>query len=217
MTTMVSAPEARVVLHDVSWSLYEQILAEHDEKSSPRFTYDRGELEIFVLSYEHEGLNRLINDLVAVLGLEWNVEYCNAGSTTFKREDLERGFEPDSCFYVQRAAQIAGKKRLDLTIDPPPDLVVEIDVTHSSLDKLALFAAVGVPEVWRYDGQRLRVLGLAGERYVELERSRALPLLRSAHLVELLEASQQMPRTAWLRRVRTWAQMQGEPDPHASA
>lgn len=217
MATMVSSPEARVVLHDISWSLYEQILAEHDEKSSPRFTYDRGELEILVLSYEHEDLNRLINDLVVVLGLEWNIEYCNAGSTTFKREDLERGFEPDSCFYVQRAVQIAGKKRLDLTIDPPPDLVVEIDVTHSSLDKLSLFAAVGVPEVWRYDGERIRVLGLEGDRYVEQERSRALPLLRTARLVELLETSQHMPRTAWLRHVRTWAQAQGEAGNNAGA
>ena len=208
MPTVLSPPEARVILHSISWSLYEQLLAEHEEKSSPRFAYDRGELEITVPSYEHEELNRLINDFIVVIAMEWNVEYCNAGSTTFKREDLERGFEPDSCFYVQRAGQIAGKKRLDLTVDPPPDLVLEVDITHPWLDKLSIFAAVGVPEVWRYDDERVRMLALTGDSYVEREQSLAFPALRSAHLVELLAASQQMPRTAWLRHVRAWAQTQ---------
>lgn len=204
--TVLSPPAERVVLHDVSWSLYEHILAEHDQRSSPHFVYDRGALEITVLSYEQEEINRLLNDLLVVLGLEWGVEYCNAGSTTFKREDLERGFEPDSCFYVQHAAQIAGKKRLDLLVDPPPDLVVEIDITHSSLDKLSIFAAVGVPEVWHHDGARIRMLGLVGERYEERTQSLAFPALRAVDLMTLLEASAQMPRTAWLRHVRAWAQ-----------
>jgi Uma2 family endonuclease len=206
MSTVLSLPEARVILHNISWSLYEQLLAAHEDKSSPHFVYDRGELEITVLSYEHEELNRLIDNCIAVIAMEWNIEYCNAGSTTFKREDLERGFEPDSCFYVQHAEQVAGKKRLDLPVDPPPDLVLEIDITHSSLDKLSIFAAVGVPEVWRYDGERVRMLALAGNSYVEREQSLAFPALRSTHLTELLAASQQMPRTAWLRHVCAWAQ-----------
>jgi len=208
MSTVLSPPEARVILHNISWSLYEQLLAEHEDKSSPLFVYDRGELEITVPSYEHEELNRLINDFIVVIAMEWNIEYCDAGSTTFKREDLERGFEPDSCFYVQRAGQIAGKKRLDLTVDPPPDLVLEVDITHPALDKLSIFAVVGVPEVWRYDGERVRMLTLAGDSYVEREQSLAFPALRSAHLAELLSASQQMPRTAWLRHVRAWARTQ---------
>ena len=98
MPTVLSPPEARVILHNISWSLYEQLLAEHEDKSSPRFVYDRGELEITVPSYEHEELNRLIDNCIAIIAMEWNIEYCDAGSTTFKREDLERGFEPDSCF-----------------------------------------------------------------------------------------------------------------------
>jgi Uma2 family endonuclease len=161
MSTVLSPPEARVILHNISWSLYEQLLAAHEDKSSPRFVYDRGELEITVPSYEHEELNRLIDNCIAIIAMEWNIEYCDAGSTTFKREDLERGFEPDSCFYVQHVEPIAGKKRLDLTVDPPPDLVLEVDITHPSLDKLSIFAVVGVPEVWRYDGEHVRMLALA--------------------------------------------------------
>src|SRR6266571_5572482 len=157
-------------------------------------------------SYAHEELNHLIARVVEIIATEMDLDYCNAGSTTFKREELERGFEPDSCFYVQRAGQIAGKKRLDLTVDPPPDLVLEVDITHPALDKLSIFAVVGVPEVWRYDGERVRMLALAGDSYVEREQSLAFPALRSAHLDELLAASQQMPRTAWLRHVRAWAQ-----------
>jgi Uma2 family endonuclease len=210
MPTVLSPPEARVILHNVSWLLYERLLAEHEDRSSPRFAYDRGELEISVPSYEHEELNRLIDNFIAIVALEWNIEYCNAGSTTFKREDLERGFEPDSCFYVQHAGQVAGKKRLDLTVDPPPDLVLEIDITHPSLDKLSIFAAVGVPEVWRYDGDHIRMLRLAGSSYVEHEGSLVFPSLQSEHLAELLAASQQMSRTAWLRHVRTWAQTQAQ-------
>jgi len=208
MSIVLSPPEARVILHNISWSLYEQLLAAHEDKSSPHFVYDRGELEITVLSYELEELNRLIDNCIAIIAMEWDIEYCNAGSTTFKREDLERGFEPDSCLYVQHAEQIAGKKRLDLMVDPPPDLVLEIDITHSSLDKLSIFAAVGVPEVWRYDGERVTMLGLASDRYVEHAQSLALPALQSVQLAALLVTSQQMPRTAWLRHVRAWAQLQ---------
>ena len=90
MPTVLSPPEARVILHNISWSLYEQLLAEHEDKSSPRFVYDRGELEITVPSYEHEELNRLIDNCIAIIAMEWNIEYCDAGSTTFKREDLNQ-------------------------------------------------------------------------------------------------------------------------------
>src|SRR5262249_24671611 len=115
MSTVLSPPKARVILHNISWSLYEQLLAAHEEQSSPHFVYDRGELEITVLSYEHEGLK-------------------------------------------------------------------EIDITHPSLNKLSIFAVVGVPEVWRYEGERVRMLTLTGDRYIEREQSLAFPALRSAPL-----------------------------------
>ena len=139
-----------VVLHGVSWATYECLLADFQDSHAAYFTYDRGVLEIMVLSFEHEKLNRLIHDLFTVIALEMNLEFVNAGSTTFKRIDLSRGSEPDTCFYIQHAEQVQDKDNIDLSVDPPPDLVIEIDITSPSLDKLPIYAQIGVPEIWRY-------------------------------------------------------------------
>src|SRR5439155_7660604 len=148
--SVVNRPSTdRVIVRNVSWETYERLLKDLENSSLPRLAYDHGVLEIMSPHLEHESANRALAAIIEITLEELDLDFINAGSTTFKREDLERGFEPDSCFYVQRAAQIAGKKRLDLTADPPPDLVLEIDITHPSLDKLSIFAAAGVPEVWR--------------------------------------------------------------------
>jgi|GEM_PF-2731807 hypothetical protein len=115
METVKTPPEQRTVLRNVSWETYERLLADHVDSSSPRFTYDRGVLEIMVVSERHERPNRLIAQLVEVLAEEMDLDLDNLGSATFKREDLQRGFEPDSCFYIQNEEQIRGKANLDLT------------------------------------------------------------------------------------------------------
>jgi Uma2 family endonuclease len=181
------------------------LLADHQDRSAPRFTYDRGTLEIMSPLPEHEECNRAIALLVEVIAEEWDLDLRNLGSTTFRREDLARGFEPDSCFYLQNAHQIRGKKLLDLTADPPPDLVIEIDITHSSLDKLSLYEALGIPEIWRYDAASLRILSLGDEGYREGEESVALPGVTPRLLIDRVRQSQTMPRREWLRRVRAWA------------
>jgi Uma2 family endonuclease len=127
------------------------------------------------------------------------------GSTTFRREDWDRGFEPDSCFYIQSVERISGISKLDLAVHPPPDLVIEVDLSHSSLDRLPIYAAVGVPEVWRYNGQELIIFTLAGEAYVMQGDSVALPGVTSTYLAQWVTASKGMKRTAWLRSVRAWA------------
>lgn len=124
-----------VILHGVSWKTYESLLADHTDRSVPRFAYDQGELEIVSPSPKHEKLNRGLALLVEVVAEEFGIDVYDLGSTTFKREDLERGFEPDSCFYVQNEERVRGKDRIDLETDPPPDLVIEIDITSPSLDK----------------------------------------------------------------------------------
>jgi len=204
MPVVLSPPEQRVILKGVSWETYERLLAEHQESSGTRFTFNCGVLEIVVLSARHEEPNRTLALLVDVLAEEMAIDVRRLGSTTFKRQDLLKGFEPDSCFYVQQADAISGKETIDLSVDPPPDLVIEIDITSPSLDKLPIFAAVGVPEVWRYDGERLIIYRLEGERYGTAARSAVLPLLTSEVATRFLEESTQLKSTVWLRRVREW-------------
>src|SRR5712691_10796692 len=178
--------EQRVIVHSVSWGTYERLLTDLANQSSTRLTYDRGILEIMCPLPEHEECNRTLALLVEVLAEEMHIDVRNFGSTTFRRADLARGFEPDSCFYIQHEADISGKSTIDLTVDPPPDLVIEVDITSDSLDKLPIYAQVGVPEVWRYDGQRLRISILTAERYLESETSLVLPLLTGPRLSEAL-------------------------------
>jgi Uma2 family endonuclease len=198
----------RVIVRFVSWTTYEHLLADLSNQSSPRLTYDRGMLEIMCPLPEHEEWNRTIALLVEVLAEEMRIDVRNFGSTTFRRADLARGFEPDSCFYIQHEADISGKSTIDLTVDPPPDLVIAVDITSGSLDKFPIYAQVGVPEVWRYDGQRLRISILTAERYVESETSLALPLLTSTRLSEALAQSKTLKRTALLRSFRTWVRQE---------
>jgi Uma2 family endonuclease len=194
-----------VVLHNIGWNTYEHLLADNENNSAPRCAYDRGELEIMSPSPEHEKFNRRIAQLVLAVAEELNIEAEDLGSTTFRREDLERGFEPDSCFYIQNEEQVRGKDRIDLAVDPPPDLVIEIDITSPSFSKLPIYAQIGVPEVWRYDGKRLAILVLEGSDYAETSGSTALPPVTSNALTDFVEKSKTTRRTVWLKKVRDWA------------
>lgn len=206
METVKSPGEQRIVLHNIGWNTYERLLADHQNNSAPRFTYDRGELEIMSPSPEHEKFNRRIAQLVSAVTEELSIEAEDLGSTTFRREDLGRGFEPDSCFYIQNEERIRGKDRIDLSTDPPPDLVIEIGITSPSFSKLPIYAQMGVPEVWRYDGERMTILVLEGSDYVETTESIVLPPVTSTDLTRFVEQSKSTRRTDWLRGVREWAQ-----------
>jgi Uma2 family endonuclease len=211
MATVVHSPEQttqRVILRHVSWETYERLLSEHEQCSSPRFTYDRGVLEIMSPSIKHERLNRSLATLCEVIAEELHIELDNAGSTTFKREDLARGFEPDSCFYVQNVERVRERDQIDLTVDPPPDLVIEIDISRSSLDRFPIFANIGVPEVWRYDGTLLTTFALQAGTYQIVAASAVFPGVTSQILSQFMAESKTMPHTVWLRRVRAWARRQ---------
>jgi Uma2 family endonuclease len=192
----------RVILPGVSWEAYQRLLADFLDSHAAHFAYDRGRLEIMVLSAEHEEDKDVLTLLVNVLAEELGIDVRSFGSTTFQREDLDRGFEPDACFYIAHEALVRGKKKLDLAVDPPPDLV--IDITSPSLNKFPIFTALRIPEVWRYDGVRLAIFSLEEDSYVERKESVALPKVTSGVLSEFIEKSKQMKRTAWLRQVREW-------------
>lgn len=207
MATRASLVEQRVILRGVSWETFERLLVEQCETGGTRFTYDQGILEIMVLSVEHERLKSSLALLVELIAEELGIDVDAVGSTTFRREDQGRGFEGDACFYIQNRDRVAGKARIDLNEDPPPDLVIEIDVTSPSLDKLPLLSAMGVPEVWRYDGNQLTILKRLSGALVEAAESSALPGVTSEAVAQLVEESKKMRRrTEWIRRVREWAQ-----------
>lgn len=207
MATVASPPEQHVVIR-VAWETYERILADHLDRSSPRFTYDRGLLEIMTPSTPHEETNRTINLIVEIVAEEMGIDIRNVGSMTFRREDLQRGVEPDSCFYIQHEAAVRHQAQIDPVTDPPPDLVIEIDVTRSSLDKLPIFAQMGIPEIWRANDERIIILTLEAGTYIEAGGSRALPIVTAEALSRFVRESRVLPRTGWLRSLREWLRAQ---------
>jgi Uma2 family endonuclease len=191
MTAQTLAPPEQIVqLSGISWQTYERLLAEIGDRQI-RLTYNRGNLEIMVPSPEHERFKEVLGRFVETLAEELDVRIEPLGSTTFKRPELS-GVEPDKCFYIQNLSAIKGKKRIDMNQDPPPDLVVEIDITSRSENTLQVYADLGVPEVWIYNGSRLRINRLENGEYVEGEISLAFPSLPILESVRFLEQAETM-------------------------
>lgn len=211
MTTVLNLTKtaaSRVVLPNVSWETYERLLTDLSDCSVPHLTYDQGRLEIMSPTAKHEKVNRSIELLVRITALEMNIEVGSLGSTTFKREDIARGFEPDSCFYVQNERAIRGKQELDLLVDPPPDIVFEVDITSSSINKRSLFAQFAVPEIWRYDDESIEILNLVNGAYVKNESSSVLPFITAKVLTDFIAESLTLSGLEWMKKVRAWAQQQ---------
>ncbi len=202
MDTVKSPAEQRVLLENVAWATYESLLSGRGENRVPRFTYDQGMLEIMSPSSEHESVGYYIGLLVALFAEETGTDVYGVGSTTFRRTDVQRGFEPDACFYVRNEERIRGKSRIDLDVDPPPDLVIEVNITNPSLNKLPIYAQMGVSEVWRYDGEELSFLTLNNGEYSGIESSMVLPSITARSASDLVEKSKSLRLTSWLREVR---------------
>jgi Uma2 family endonuclease len=204
MSTLAVVPEQRTVLHDVSWETYERLLADHADASAPLFSFDRGTLEIMSPYVEHEKYKQALSLLVEILAEGLGMDIDNLGSTTFKRSDLERGFEADVCFYVRNAARMAGRTHIDAASDPPPGLVIEVEMARSALPKLPMYAAFGVPEIWRYDGERFTIVHLRDGEYLESAVSGAFPGATADALSRLTRRSLSLKRREWIREVRSW-------------
>jgi Uma2 family endonuclease len=193
---------AILVLPQVSWEEYEQLLGDLADRPGIRVSYDEGRLEIMSPSAEHEEYKEFILRLVQILAEERGVALETRGSTTWKRRTIRKGTEPDTCFYVANAARIIGRRTIDLEVDPPPDIVVEIDVTNESLSKFPIYAALGVPEIWRYDGKRVEMYALAGASYISTPTSKAFRDLTSDIVAEHLERSKTAGQTSALAAFR---------------
>ena len=205
MSTTTLHHEQRVILQNVRWNTYEALLHASQENGTLRLTYDRGQLEIMTPSAEHERLKEIITLLVNIIAEEKVTDISGFGSTTFRREDLERGFEAAACFYIRNAKKMRGKTNIDLNSDPAPELVIEVDITQSSLNKLSIFAQFGIEEVWRYDQRELRIFSLEKSDYVQLKKSKAFPDLNSTVIAHFIDESRKTDRPTWLRRLREWA------------
>lgn len=196
-------PGQRVILENVTWKELETIIAELGEHRAARIAYDRGILEIISPLAEHQFDKEIISDLVKALLEELNIEFRCLGSTTFKNQFMAQGIEPDQCFYIKNEAVIRGKKRLDLTIDPPPDLALEIDIT--SRTHLNIYEGLKVPEVWRFENGILQINLLQNGVYVESKSSLNFPNLPLIEVIpESLQKSRTIGRNATLKAFKNW-------------
>ncbi|HET6890560.1 MAG TPA: Uma2 family endonuclease, partial [Pyrinomonadaceae bacterium] len=210
MTTVLDPPKVKevftdgVLLHNISWDTYEGLLRDNPETRSLRLTYDRGDLLIMVTSLEHEEISDLFHLLINLLAEEFEVESRSFGSATYKRKDRKQGFEPDCCFYFKHQARMRGKKRFDPARDPAPELIVEIDITSPSIKRLPIFAAFGVAEVWRFDGEELEILILHKGEYSKSDYSPALPKVNAKVITGFIRDNFKMAPLEWKKRVRSW-------------
>ena len=196
--------EQRTVLHNISWETFEALLRDTGEDRGSRFAYDCGVLEIMTPLFEHENPKSNFGNFIIALAEELGIEVRSAGSTTLKRKISKRGIEPDTCYYIQNELAIRGKQTLDLENDPPPDLAIEIDITSSSVNKLGIYSALGVTELWRYDGQNLKFYQLIEGQYVECKFSIAFPLVSVSEISRFIEQSKSMGEIALLISFRAW-------------
>lgn len=198
------ADQQHLVLDPVSWDFYERLLDEIGDRPI-RVTFDEGSIEIMSPLAEHEQVRRAIGTFIQIIGMERNIPMSCYGSTTFRREEKQKGFEPDDCFYLANASRVRGMKEFDPDVHPPPDLAIEVDITRRSIPRQPIYAALGVPELWRYDGQRIHVLRLSQTgQYEEVESSPSFPFLPMGELENFVKRMENEEQTAVLRSFRDW-------------
>lgn len=204
MTVALEHPQEQgVLLHDMSWDFYERLLEEVGERHV-FITYDRGKLEIMSPSWKHERYAELLGALARILATELRIPLIGGGSTTFRMKTSKAGLEPDRCFYLQNALAVRGKTEIDLSIDPPPDLAIEIEISRRLADRVEVYRRLGMPEIWCDNGLRLEIRCLVDGDYILSERSRAFPQLSAAQLHDLVSLSDGIDETEWAIDVRAW-------------
>jgi Uma2 family endonuclease len=193
----------RVLLENISWQEFENILEELGENRSARIAYDQGTLEIMTPLPEHEFNKEIISDLIKALLEELEINFLSLGSTTFKNIKMYQGIEPDNCFYIANESKIREKKRLDLTIDPPPDLALEIDLTSRTHQHI--YAALGITELWRFEKGNLLIYLLQDGQYIEAEKSLNFPNLRIKEVIpDYLQQVNRIGRNQVMKVFRQW-------------
>ena len=208
MPTVTSPADQKLVLGNVPWEMYTKLLRTFESRRL-RLTYDRGTLEIMTISFEHDCYGRFLGRLLITLTEEFNLPVRSGGSTTLRRRKKLKGLESDNCYWIQNEHLIRGKKRIILRVDPPPDVAIEIDITKSSLNRMRIYRALRVPEVWRFDGKVVTFHILQADGNFKSEtQSRAFPGITPSDLLRFLEMFDQDEENAVIRTFRAWIRQQ---------
>jgi Uma2 family endonuclease len=208
MVTTATPGETRVLLENITWQTFKTMLAEMGSDRTNRISYDNGTIEIMTPLKPHENSNRLIEVFVGVLCEELGLEINRVGSLTLTRDDLERGAEPDSSYYIQNESLVREKESIDLAFDPPPDLVLEVEYSRPKIDKLSLYAAMGIPEFWRYNGTTLRIYTLSEGQYSETQISPTFAPVLIREIPRFIQESKKAGQISTTRAFRTWVKQQ---------
>jgi Uma2 family endonuclease len=198
----------RIILSNISWKQFENLLVDLGDKRTVRIAYDREILEIMSPLAEHEYYKERISDVIKDVAEILAIDCECFGSATWKKETQLAGLESDNCFYLQNEPLIRGKLVFDLNFDPPPDLALEIDITSKSLNRFPIYARLGVPEIWCYDSGQLKIYILSGNVYIEQTSSLVFPGLRLQEIPSLIEEYRSSGRNSFRKAIRLWAQSQ---------
>ncbi|WP_414576013.1 Uma2 family endonuclease [Anabaena sp. CCY 9402-a] len=208
MVTTAPLSETRTLLKNISWQTFKAMLTDMGNERNSLLAYDNGIVEIMTPLMPHENSNRLIEGLILVLCEEFGLEVKTTGSLTLTRDDLEKGGEPNSSYYIQNELLVRDKENIDLDQDPPPDLVLEVDYSRPKIDKLSLYAAMGIPEFWRYNGTVLRIYTLVENQYSEVELSPIFAPVLVRAIPRFIQESEKMGQLAAKSAFRTWVREQ---------
>jgi len=193
------------MIHGVGWEGYELLLKVIGDRPSPRLAYLNGDVELMSPGYVHETLGERFGGIIQLIAMGLGIPFQPSGLTTFRRRDLDRGIEGDKTFYLAHAASVRGKKVINLEVDPPPDLAIEVEITRPVADRLSIYSGLGVPEVWIYDDRTLRFLRLGPDgNYQRAESSGVIPHLTAAELLPWIRRPAEIDEAVWLLRVWDW-------------
>lgn len=204
MVAIITTKENRAVLQNISWQTFKTMLMEMGSERNTRLAYDNGTVEIMTPLMPHENSNRIIEGFIVALCEEFNFDFKRTGSLTLTRDNLERGGEPDSSYYIQNESLVRNKENIDLTIDPPPDLVLEVEYSRSRIDKPSLYTAIGVPEFWRFNGTVLRVYTLNDNQYTEAQTSPTFAPVPVGEIPRFIQEAKKKGEMTTTRDFRAW-------------
>lgn len=207
MVTTAPLAETRILLN-ISWQTFKTMLHEMGGERNSRLAYNDGIVEIMTPLMPHENSNRVIEGYILALCEEFGLEVKSTGSMTLTRDDLEKGGEPDSSYYIQNESLIRNKDFIDLAQDPPPDLVLEVEYSKPKIDKLSLYAAMGIPEFWRYNGNTLRIYTLSNSQYLEVQLSPTFAPVAVKDIPQFIQESKKVGQLAAKSGFRAWVRQQ---------